>query len=145
MPDGLTGRCNCGAVTAAFSAQPQRTRQCWCRQCQKAAAGGPTHNAMFRTEDVTVAGEVGTWSYLAPSGNTLTQAFCRECGTPIYAQSSARPQFMTFRFGFLDEPHGLVPEMAIWTAEKPDWAMLDPALPSYPGQPPAPGNAPPSR
>ena len=138
MPDALTRRCNCGAVTATFAARPLQTRQCWCRQCQKAAAGGPTYNALFNTGDVAMSGEPGSWGYLAPSGNTLTQAFCRDCGTQVYAQSSARPQFMTFRLGFLDEPHGLAPEMAIWTAEKPTWAELDPALPSYPGQPPAP-------
>src|SRR5690242_9067767 len=138
MPEGLAGRCNCGALTATFSARPVQTRQCWCRQCQKAAAGGPTHNAIFNTDDVALSGTVGSWSYLAPSGNTLTQAFCRDCGTPAYAQSSARPQFMTFRFGFLDESHGLAPEMAIWTDDKPAWATIDPALPSYPRQPPAP-------
>lgn len=138
MPDGLTGRCNCGAVTARFAGQPVQTRQCWCRQCQKAAAGGPTHNAIFNTADVSLEGEAGTWSYLAPSGNTLTQAFCGGCGTPVYAQSSARPQFMTFRFGFLDDLHGLAPQMAIWTAEKPEWALLDSALLAYPEQPPAP-------
>ena len=138
MPDTLTGRCNCGAVSATFAARPAQTRQCWCRQCQKTAAGGATHNAIFKTDDVNLSGAVGAWSYLAPSGNTLTQTFCRDCGTPVYAQSSARPHFMTFRLGFLDEPHGLAPEMIIWTAEKPEWAVVDPALPSHPGQPPAP-------
>jgi len=138
MPDALTGRCNCGAVSATFAAPPVQTRQCWCRQCQKSATGGPTHNAMFNTPDVALSGDVASWSYLAPSGNTLTQTFCRECGTPVYAQSSARPQFMTFRLGFLDEPHGLAPAVAIWTSEKPAWAKIDPALESYLGQPPAP-------
>jgi hypothetical protein len=138
MPEVLSGRCNCGSVTASFTKRPVQTRQCWCRQCQKAAAGGPTHNAVFNTDAVALCGKVGSWSYLAPSGNTLTQTFCGQCGTPVYAQSSARPQFMTYRFGFLDEPHGLAPEMAIWTCEKPGWARIDPALPSYPGQPPAP-------
>lgn len=134
----MQGRCNCGAVTATFADSPVQTRQCWCRQCQKAAAGGPTHNAMFHTADVTLAGDLARWSYPALSGNTLTQAFCPVCGTPVYAQSAVRPQFMTFRLGFLDEPHGLAPEMAIWTSEKPAWAKIDPELPSYPGQPPAP-------
>ena len=136
----LSGRCNCGAVTAEFAAGPLQTRQCWCRQCQKAAAGGPTHNAMFRTEDVALSGAPATWSYVADSGNTLTQSFCPACGTPVFAQSSARPQLMTFRLGFLDEPHGLAPEMAIWTDDKPAWAPLDPELPSFPGQPPAPAS-----
>ena len=47
---------------------------------------------------------------------------------------------MTFRLGFLDEPHELAPEMAIWTDDKPAWAPLDPELPSFPGQPPAPAS-----
>jgi len=138
MPDVLSGRCNCGAVSARFASRPVQTRQCWCRQCQKTAAGGATHNAIFETGDVALSGELGSWSYRAPSGNTLTQTFCPGCGTPVHAQSSARPQFLTFRFGFLDEPHGLAPEMAIWTAEKPAWAAIDPELPSHSGQPPAP-------
>jgi hypothetical protein len=138
MPDTLTGRCNCGAVTVRFAASPVQTRICWCRQCQKAAAGGAAHNAMFRTEDVALSGEVRSWTYMAASGNTLTQSFCPTCGTPIHAQSSARPQFITVRFGFLDQPHGLEPEAAIWIAEKPAWAALDPALPNYAGQPPPP-------
>ncbi len=138
MPDNLRGRCNCGAISARFIGRPIQTRQCWCQQCRASAAGGPTHNAMFNTADVQLSGEPGLWSYRAASGNTLTQAFCPHCGTPVYAQSSARPHMMTFRLGFLSEPHGLAPEMAIWTDEKPDWALLDPALPAYPGQPPAP-------
>ena len=139
MPDVLSGRCNCGAIVARIAGPPLQTRQCWCRQCQKTAAGGPTHNAIFNIDDVTLSGTVGRWSYIAHSGNTLSHTFCRDCGTPVYVQSSARPQFMTFRFGFLDEPHGLAPEMAIWTDEKPEWATIDPSLEAFPGQPPAPG------
>jgi hypothetical protein len=132
------GRCNCGRVHAQMAAAPIQVRQCWCRQCQKAAAGGPTNNAIFHTADVSLEGEVGRWDYVAPSGNTLTQHFCAGCGTPIYAQSSARPQFMTFRLGFFEGEHGLRPQMAIWTDEMPAWATLDPALEQHPGQPPAP-------
>jgi hypothetical protein len=121
-----------------MAGDPLAVRQCWCRQCQKAASGGPTHNAMFNTADVALSGEVKRWSYRAPSGNTLTMANCPTCSTPVYAQSSARPQFMTFRLGFLDEGHGLAPAVAIWTDEMPDWATLDPAMESWPGQPPAP-------
>src|SRR5690606_23581471 len=138
MPEKLQGRCNCGAMTAHFPGPPLQTRQCWCRQCRTLAAGGPTHNAIFNTADVTLSGEPRSWSYVAASGNTLTLAFCAQCGTPVFAQSSARPHFMTFRFGFFDEGHGLAPEMVIWTDEKPTWAVLDPTLPTYSKQPPTP-------
>jgi hypothetical protein len=133
-----TGRCACGAVTATIAGEPAAVRQCWCRQCQQAASGGPTHNAMFNTADVDLAGELASHAYLAASGNTLTHHFCPKCGTQIYAQSSARPQFQTVRLGFLEPGHGLRPQMAIWLDEAPDWAQIDPDIAQYPGQPPAP-------
>lgn len=133
-----TGQCNCGAVSARIAGEPVAVRQCWCRQCQRLATGGAAHNAMFRTDDVELTGPVVTWHYTADSGNTLTLYRCAECGTPIGAMSSGRPHFRTIRIGFLDEPHGLSPTMAIWTDEKPAWAVLDPKLETWPRQPPPP-------
>ena len=93
---------------------------------------------MFATEDLALNGQVATWDYVAASGNTLTQTFCPNCGSPVMAQSSARPQFRTMRIGFLDEPHGLKPQVAIWLSEKPAWAVEDETLECFAAQPPAP-------
>ena len=133
-----TGQCLCGGVTVKIGGEPIGTRQCWCRQCQQIAAGGPTHNAMFKSEEVEVAGKLASGTWMASSGNTLTFHFCPSCGNQIYAQSSARPHLKTVRLGVLDQPHGLRPEMVIWTDDAPDWAVIDPALESWPQQPPAP-------
>ena len=132
------GACQCGAVSAEISGEPLAVRQCWCRQCQQAAAGGPTHNAQFRTEDVALSGALSSYSYLAASGNTLIQSYCSVCGTPVMGQSSARPQFRTLRLGFLEAGTGLRPQTAIWTEEAPSWAQIDPALEQHRRQPPAP-------
>lgn len=132
------GRCACGQVTLAITGEPEATRQCWCRQCQKIAGGGPSNNAIFRAADVQAEGSLATRSYVADSGNTLTQWFCPSCGTHVYAQSSARLQFRTVRFGMLDEPHGLRPRMVIWTEAAPAWAMFDPGLEKFPRQQPIP-------
>lgn len=133
-----TGRCACGKVTLAISGEPIQTRQCWCRQCQQIAAGGPTHNAIFKTEDVEVTGDLSSNGYVAASGATLTQFFCPSCGSHIYGQSSARLHLRTVRFGVLDEPHGLRPQIALWTDDAPEWAVIDPAMEHFPQQPPAP-------
>ncbi|MDR2857398.1 MAG: GFA family protein [Novosphingobium sp.] len=133
-----TGRCACGQVTVAVAGEPVTTRQCWCRQCRQIASGGPTHNAMFRTENVTITGEVKPHRYAAASGNEILQWFCPSCGSHVFAQSSARPHFRTIRFGIFDEPHGLKPRMAIWTDDAPAWAVIDPTLERHPRQPPAP-------
>lgn len=133
-----TGRCACGAVTATIAGAPVAVRQCWCRQCQQLAAGSPTTNAMFSTDAIALQGELASASYTAASGNTLTQSFCGQCGTPVMGQSSARPQFRTVRLGFLDAPHDLAPQVAIWTEDAPAWAVIDPALERFERQPPPP-------
>ncbi len=135
---GYTGHCNCGAVSAVIAAEPIAVRRCWCRQCQKIAAGSATTNAMFPSDAISFTGNLATWDYVAASGNVLTQSFCGGCGTPIMGQSSARPQFRTLRIGFLDEPHGLKPQVAIWLSEKPEWAVEDATLECFAAQPPAP-------
>jgi hypothetical protein len=126
-------------VTLTIEAdKPVATRQCWCRQCQQIAAGGPTNNAMFKTDAVTFEGELGWHDYVAASGNTLHQGFCRKCGSPVVAWTTARPYLRTIRMGMLDPGHGLRPAMAIWTDEAPEWAVIDPALEQHGGQPAAP-------
>lgn len=141
----LTGRCSCGAVRIAISGEAAVVRQCWCRQCQQASGGGPTHNAMFPADSVTITGPLASAEWRAASGNTLTHWRCGECGNPVYAQSSARRDFRTMRLGILDPGHGLRPEMAIWTEDAPDWAVIDPALPAYSRQPPPPPSSPPTK
>lgn len=136
-----SARCACGAVTATISGEPVATRECWCRQCQKIAAGGPTRNAMFRVEDIALSGALASHVYTAASGNQLTQHFCPGCGVHVMGQSSARPQFRTLRLGFLDPGHGLAPDMAIWLSEAPPYAVIDPKLTPFPRQPPPPGQA----
>ncbi len=130
------GRCACGSVTAEIHGEPVALRQCWCRQCQQVAAGGPTQNAIFQLRDITLRGELSTHVYVAGSGNTLTQGYCAACGTPVLAQSSGRPLFRTIRLGFLEPGHGLAPQMAIWTDDAPPWAVIDPRLERCAGQPP---------
>lgn len=132
------GRCACGSVRATITGEPVAVRQCWCRQCQQAASGSATTNAMFLVADIVMTGDLATHSFTAASGATLTQHFCAKCGTGVYGQSSARMHMCSLRLGFLDEGHGLRPEAAIWTEDAPDWASIDPALEQYPRQAPPP-------
>ncbi|BBB12654.1 GFA family protein [Sphingopyxis sp. FD7] len=133
-----SGECSCGAVKVRIDAEPLTVRQCWCRRCQKIAAGGPTHNAIFPTESIVADGLLASDSYIADSGNTLTRWHCAACGTPMFSASSARPQLRVVRLGVLDGSHGLKPTVAIWTSEAPDWAIIDPSMDQFPEQPPAP-------
>jgi hypothetical protein len=138
LPAPYTGRCGCGAVKAVITSEPLGVRQCWCRQCQQTAAGGPSNNAMFLLDGVELTGELGEHQTPAASGNTLSQFFCRQCGVPVFGQSSARRHMGSFRLGFLDVGHGLSPDTAIWLDDAPNWAQIDPAMERFDRQPPPP-------
>ncbi|MCJ2181873.1 GFA family protein [Novosphingobium sp. 1949] len=132
------GRCTCGAVSLTIAAEPLWVRQCWCRQCQKAASGNATVNALFTTAAMTITGTPGWKGYRAASGNTIEHGFCADCGTPLFGRNSSRPDSWVVRLGVLDAGHALAPTGAIWTEEAPAWAMIDPALENWPRQPPPP-------
>lgn len=132
----LHGSCQCGAVRITSAAKPITTRACWCRDCQKIAAGGPTHNAFFKTDDVSIEGEVRWHEVLADSGNTLSRGFCPTCGTPLFAQSSSRQHLIVVRIGAFNDNTELGPQSLIWTDSAPAWAQFDSKLPKAERQPP---------
>jgi hypothetical protein len=131
----LTGRCFCGAVRFEFSQPPIMVRSCWCRDCQYLAAGNASVNAIFRTEGLTLTGEVGEYVSTADSGNVMRRRFCPRCGTPLFSHSSARPDVMVVRVGTLDNREIGGPQSFIWTGSAPSWGFVDPDLPNCAGQP----------
>jgi hypothetical protein len=143
MTAPYTGRCACGAVSITITAEPIAARQCWCQRCQKIAAGGATNNAIFPVDAISVDGTLKEATYVAASGNILTHAFCPGCGVQVLGKSSGRPAFDVVRLGVLDHNDGLGPTAAIWTAEAPAWATIDPALERHEQQPPPTVTTPP--
>lgn len=132
-----TGRCLCGAVSFAFSAEPMAVRICWCRDCQHLAGNG-TVNLTVPAESLTVSGAVAEHVKTADSGNQLTRQFCPTCGTHLFGLSSGRPHLRVVRVGNLDDPSSVTPTINIWTDSAPAWACLDASLDNVPGQPQPP-------
>ncbi|HEY2807542.1 MAG TPA: GFA family protein [Steroidobacteraceae bacterium] len=135
----LTGGCLCGAVRYRIAAAPVATRACWCRACQYVGAGSGTVNAIFPTAALTIEGALAEYASPADSGHRMRRRFCPRCGTSMFANSEARPQFTGVRLGTLDDPNRINPEATIWTSAAPQWAVFDPALPRFERQPPPPG------
>jgi len=95
------GKCLCGAVRFRLSAEPLATRICWCRDCQHLAANG-TVNIMVPTAALDIDGPTSEYTSTADSGNTMRRRFCPTCGSSLFANSSARPQFTVVRVGALE-------------------------------------------
>lgn len=132
-----TGHCLCGAVRFRISAEPLGTRVCWCRDCQHLSANGLV-NLLVATAAIEISGQLSEFVRTADSGNPIRQRFCPKCGSPMFANSSMRPQFTAVRVGALDDPSSVRPTMNIWCSSAPTWACLDPKLERFEEQPPPP-------
>jgi len=129
-----TGRCLCGAVSFRLVVEPITARICWCRDCQHLAANG-TVNLIVAADVLIVSGALAEFKKTAASGNDITRIFCPQCGSHLFAASSARPQLRVVRAGSLDDPSSIRPTANIWTSSAPAWACLDPALEQVARQP----------
>ena len=129
-----TGRCLCGAVQFTLAVDPLAARVGWCRDCQHLAANG-TVNLLVPADALRVNGSVAEHSKAADSGSEVTRQFCPNCGTHLFAKSSARPQFRVVRAGNLDEPSSIRPSTNIWADSAPAWACLDSTLEQVAQQP----------
>ncbi|MBS1174482.1 MAG: aldehyde-activating protein [Burkholderiaceae bacterium] len=129
-----TGQCLCGAIRYQITEEPLATRVCWCHDCQRIASNG-TVNIMVPTGALHIQGEPQTFVSVADSGNRITRRFCPQCGSHLFANSSARPQFTVVRVGTLDDPSSIKPTMNIWTVSAPSWACLDTQLENVAQQP----------
>ena len=134
----LTGGCLCGAIRYEASAQPIMTRACWCRTCQHLAAGNATINVVFASEAINIYGEPSDYVSIADSGNKMHRKFCPGCGVHLFSQAEVRPHILIIRAGTLDDQKDIKIDAIIWTSSAPAWAQLDPTIPHYAQQPPAP-------
>ena len=119
-----TGRCLCGSVSFRISTDPIATRLCWCRDCQHLASNG-TVNMLVSADSLTISGVLAEHTKAADSGNKVTRQFCPNCGSHLFAKSSARPKFRIVRAGNLDETSSVQPTMNIWASSAPLWACLN--------------------
>ncbi|MGC9269316.1 GFA family protein [Acidiphilium sp.] len=136
MAPPITGRCLCGSVRFQSSAAPIATRACWCRDCQYLAGGNATINVIFSKDHLSITGTTQAYESTADSGNAMQRSFCPRCGTPLFSESSGRPGLLVIRAGALDDPAPARPQAFIWTDRAPTWGLIDPAVASYPRQPP---------
>ena len=130
-----TGGCRCGAIRYTLSAEPIATRLCWCRDCQYWALGNAAVNIKVPRAAAAVGGTPRRRESTAHSANRMAPAFCPDCGTQLFSESSGNPLNMVIRVGTLDDATGIAPTAVIWTDSAPGWARIDPALQAFPRQP----------
>jgi hypothetical protein len=56
---------------------------------------------------------------------------CSQCGTPLFASSLARPEFIGVKVSSFDDPSWFAPEADVWMASAQPWDFMDPSVSKF--------------
>jgi hypothetical protein len=118
----VDGSCHCGQVTFEAEIDPNAVRICHCTDCQ--TLSGSTFRVTVHTPAANFAMRTGSpriYIKTADNGNKRAQAFCPECGTPLYATDADEPKAYGIRVGTLKQRAELRPMSQIWHRSAQSW------------------------
>jgi hypothetical protein len=105
---------------------------CHCRDCQLASGGAYSPTVIVKKAGFSlVAGQTRRFEKTAESGKIATREFCPDCGSPLFAWSSARPDYIGIRASVLDDPSAYRPEANVWVKSAQPWGYSVADLPRF--------------
>lgn len=126
------GGCSCGAIRFECRSAPLRMVNCHCRDCQLAGGSAYSPTVIVRSTELNIlTGKTRRFEKIADSGNIAIREFCPNCGTPLFASSSAHPEHVGIRASVLDDPAAYEPEANVWVKSAQPWTCMATDLPRF--------------
>ena len=120
----VTGGCHCGAITYEAVVDPDRVSICHCTDCQ--ALTGSAYRVSVPTPVEAFVLRTGTPKIYVKTGETgakRAQAFCPDCGSPMYTYAMDHPTTYGLRVGCIEQRRHLPPRIQKWCRSALDWSM----------------------
>jgi hypothetical protein len=134
----VEGQCHCGAIAYEADVDPAKVVMCHCTDCQQMSGSVFRVNLPVSAEHFRLTkGEPRRYvKTTAASGAKRVQAFCDQCGSPIYSSAlEDQPKVFTLRIGTIkqrDQLHG--PAKQIWNRSRMHWVPPMEDIPAAQGQ-----------
>ncbi|MFM9971137.1 MAG: GFA family protein [Burkholderiales bacterium] len=117
----INGGCHCGKISYEAEIDPNAVGICHCTDCQTLSGTAFRTVVSTKKEDLKVVGEPKVYIKTAESGNKRAQAFCGDCGTPLWATSPTDAQVFGLRVGAIKQRDQLVPKRQVWARSSQGW------------------------
>lgn len=119
------GSCHCGFVRYEAMADPAQTTICHCTDCQRLTGSAyrvsvPPQEGSFR---IVSDGRPSIYVKTAENGARRAQAFCPQCGSPLYTYDADHPVVDGLRVGCIAERAAFVPRKQKWCRSALGWAQ----------------------
>jgi hypothetical protein len=132
----IDGGCHCGFIRYEAEIDPETVSICHCTDCQTLSGSAFRTNVPAKKENFRMlGGQPKIYIKTAESGNKRAQAFCPECGAPIYATSPTDPQIYGIRVSSARQRTELRPKRQNWCRSALDWVADLGSIPRFPKQP----------
>ncbi len=119
----VEGSCHCGKITYEADVDPETVGMCHCTDCQTFSGAPYRASAHVPAAAFTMRGTPTIYVKTADSGTKRAQAFCGDCGTPIYASAPENPPIYSLRLGAVKQRAQLPPKRQIWCSSALPWVM----------------------
>ena len=120
----IDGGCHCGAIAYEAEVDPDRVGICHCTDCQQLTGTAFRISVFAAEEDFRLTrGTPRIYIKTAESGNKRAQAFCADCGSPIYTTSVGEdgPKSYGIRVGTARQRAELKPTRQVWHRSALSW------------------------
>ncbi|MEZ5657721.1 MAG: GFA family protein [Burkholderiaceae bacterium] len=136
--NGYQASCQCGAVRLRFTEVRGPRVLCHCWRCQKSTGSAFGANVSVARDGFEILnGEDYLANYESSPGKR--RRFCRQCGSPMFAEVDRDPSVLRIRLGVLDTRFEAPHRGHIFVAEMAPWDRIHDDAPQHPGWPPASG------
>lgn len=119
----IDGGCHCGRITYEAEINPDDVGVCHCTDCQ--ALSGTAFRTIALTERGSfrlLSGTPTIYVKVSENGSEREQAFCPECGSPLYSASPGEePRIHCLRVGTVRQRDQLKPSFQDWCRSAQSW------------------------
>jgi hypothetical protein len=123
-----TGGCLCGALRYEATGEPLFAGHCYCEDCRKASGSGFVPFMGFASSAVRFSGQSRKFTSKAANGKEAVRNSCPVCGSLVFGGEIGKDDQFTIYAGSLDDPLPFRPTIAIFTRNRPLWAVVPPDL-----------------
>ncbi len=127
----IDGKCHCGHIAYEAVVDPEKVEICHCTDCQTLSGSAfrtvvPAPKESFRL----LSGKPKIYVKTGESGARREQAFCPECGTPIYSAAvEGSSKYYGIRVGTVHQRDRLSPRTQYWVRSAQRWIDTLGAMP----------------
>jgi len=130
------GGCSCGEVQYSFEGDSINSVFCYCKSCQVHTGSDKWFGLWVGKDKLTITqGNPSTYTRKGDSGQDINHLFCATCGTTVCVEVTVG-NFYSVAVSSLHGDHQITPNMAIYTASAPVWAVFPEGVPKFDILPP---------